>query len=173
MDNKNIKEQPTPLEGNDSIRKKKKKFIVIGLVSVFFILISIGLLSFLNILPIGLPFPKKGHSSESEKKQEAVKIGFLYTMDPIIVNLADQDVPRYLKIRIEIEGHTPKSEEDVDKRLPQIRDAIITILSSKTFKDIYDREGKKRLKAEIVQKANQLLGKEKIKEVYFTEFVMQ
>lgn len=170
MDERTKNEQPEKL---DSSNKNKKRLIIFAAGFIFLVMISIGILSFLNIISIGIPFPKKGHSSESEKKQEPVKIGFLYTMDPIIVNLADHDVPRYLKIRIEIEGRTPKAEEEVDRRLPQIRDAIITILSSKTFKDIYDREGKVRLKKEIVQRANQLLGEDKIKEVYFTEFVMQ
>lgn len=172
MDN-SVKNEIPQKSDNLNSGKKKKKLIILGMGFVFLIMISIGLLSFFDILHIGIPFPKKGHSSEPEKKQDVRKIGFLYTMDPIIVNLADRDVPRYLKIRIELESHTPKSEEKVDKRLPQIRDAIITILSSKTFKEIYDREGKKKLKMEIVRMANQLLGQDKIKEIYFTEFVMQ
>lgn len=157
----------------NSSKKKKKRFIffVIGLM-VFFTIV-LGILFILNIIPIEIPLIKKPPTLQLKKKQEIRKIGFLYTMDPIIVNLADLEVSKYLKIRIEIECNDIKITEEIDKRVPQIRDIIITLLSSKTFNEIYDREGKKRLKNEILQNINQLLGEKKVREIFFTEFVIQ
>ncbi|MGQ9720150.1 MAG: flagellar basal body-associated FliL family protein [Candidatus Jordarchaeum sp.] len=157
----------------NSSNKKKKRFIFFGIGLMVFFTIVLGIISILNIIPIEIPLIKKPSAKQLDKKQEVRKIGFLYTMDPIIVNLADLEVSKYLKIRIEIEGNDIKINEEIDKRMPQIRDIIITLLSSKTFNEIYDREGKKRLKNEILQHINKLLGEKKVREIFFTEFVMQ
>jgi len=42
-----------------------------------------------------------------------------------------------------------------------------------TYREIYESEGKKKLKEEIVQRANQSLAGFQVKAVYFTEFVIQ
>lgn len=94
-------------------------------------------------------------------------------MDPFIVNLADQNQPRYLKIRISIESKEIKVNEEYEKRLPQLRDMILTLLSSKSYIDISDSEGEKRLREEITSKLNQLLRSFQVKTVYFTEFMIQ
>ncbi|RLB21216.1 MAG: flagellar basal body protein FliL, partial [Deltaproteobacteria bacterium] len=62
---------------------------------------------------------------------------------------------------------------EMDKRLPQLRDAILTLLSSKTFKDIGDLSGKYQLRAEILATLNRYLKTGKVNNVYFTEFIVQ
>jgi flagellar FliL protein len=153
--------------------KKRKKLILLAVGLILLIGIVIIILSFFQLIHFEIPFLGKKKANQQIKKQEIKKLGYIYTMDPIIVNLADQDFPRYLKIRIEMEGESLKAEEEIEKRLPQIKDAVISILSSKTFKEIYDKEGKNKLKEEIIQKTNQLLIKCKFKGIYFTEFVIQ
>ena len=151
---------------------KKKLIIILGL----FVFIVVVVVSVIFFAPGLLPFKINlfGEKKQSEAKEPAnKKQGHLYSMDSFVVNLADTDLPRYLKIKIEIEGHEPKPDEGFANRLPQLRDAILTILSSKTFKEIYDTEGKKKLKEEITLKANQLQGGFKVKTIYFTEFVVQ
>jgi flagellar FliL protein len=94
-------------------------------------------------------------------------------MDPFVVNLMDTEPQRYLKVKIDIESHEAKADEEFEKRLPQLRDIILTILTSKTYKEIYDSEGKKKLKEEIILKTNQLVGNSRVKSIYYTEFVVQ
>ncbi|MBI3591994.1 MAG: flagellar basal body-associated FliL family protein, partial [Nitrospirae bacterium] len=53
------------------------------------------------------------------------------------------------------------------------RDAIITLLTSKTFDALMSPEGKLQLKDEINMTANQILGNNSVKNAYLTEFVMQ
>ena len=65
-------------------------------------------------------------------------------------------------------------KQDIEKNLPKIKDAIILLLSSRTFEEIADRGGKMRLRNEIIQQLNSVLKSEnKVKNVYFTEFVVQ
>lgn len=158
-----------------SIEKRaKKRKLILGGGILFILLLGLGVIFLIpDAIPIKLPFNRKEKLISKVKMEESKKIGYLYGFDPIIVNLADTEIPRYLKIRIELEGYSPKPDEEIDKRMSQLKDAIITVLSSKTFKEIYDREGKKKLKEELIHRLEQLLGEHKIKKIYFTEFVIQ
>jgi flagellar FliL protein len=92
-------------------------------------------------------------------------------MDPFLVNLADPGQLRYLKVTLHVE--TPAKSEEYEKRLPQIRDSVLSTLSSKLFKDILTSEGKNVLREEIKEKMNQVLVETKVRNIYFTEFVIQ
>jgi len=80
---------------------------------------------------------------------------------------------RYLKITLHVETNQEKVNEEYEKRLPQLRDAILIILSGKNYKDIIDSEGKTSLREEIKTRMNQLLVGLKVQNIYFTEFVVQ
>ncbi len=54
-----------------------------------------------------------------------------------------------------------------------MRDAILTLLSTKHYRDIATAEGKTALRQEIKEKVNQLLVNLKAKNIFFTEFVIQ
>jgi len=99
--------------------------------------------------------------------------GHIYSMDPFLVNLAAPDQVRYLKVKIAIESTERKPDEEYQQRLSQLRDSILTVLSTKRYQDIFDAEGKKKLKAEIIARLNPLVNHFQVKTVYFTEFVVQ
>jgi len=145
----------------------KKLLLIIG--ALVIILGAIG--SVVIFIPGVIPIGVKGQRAPQETS--TVKQGHIYEMDHFIVNLADTEGPRYLKVKINLESQEPKPDEEYNQRLPQLRDAILTILSAKTYKEIYNSEGKRRLKEEIVSKANALLSHVKVKTIYFTEFVVQ
>jgi len=109
----------------------------------------------------------------SEKKSSSTGQGHIYKMEPFLVNLMDPGQLRYLKITLHVESNQEKPNEEYEKRLPQLRDAILIILSSKNYKDIMDSEGKTSLREEIKTKMNQLLVDLKVQNIYFTEFVVQ
>lgn len=54
-----------------------------------------------------------------------------------------------------------------------MKDIIIDILSSKSIEEIVTTKGKERIKDEILQRVNQILADGVIKNVFFTEFVVQ
>jgi len=109
-------------------------------------------------------------SSEGKKPKENVASA-IHKMDPFLVNLADPGQLRYLKVTLHIE--TPLKGEEYEKRLPQLRDSVLSVLSSKQFKDISTSDGKNVLREEIKEKMNQLLVETKVQNIYFTEFVIQ
>ena len=72
-----------------------------------------------------------------------------------------------------LELSDPKGNDEILKRLPQVRDSIIMILPARKVEDLQSAEGKNALRAEIMAKLNELMGRDLVKKVYFTEFVIQ
>ena len=62
---------------------------------------------------------------------------------------------------------------EITANLPKIKDSILILLSSKTFKDIYTVEGKFKLRDEITTRINRFLVTGQVRSIYFTEFVIQ
>ncbi len=64
-------------------------------------------------------------------------------------------------------------EEKLNSRLPIMDDTVITLLSTKTYEDLYTAEGKEKLRAEIMQILSEKLVDLHLISIYFTEFVVQ
>ena len=99
--------------------------------------------------------------------------GTLEPMDPFIANLADEDGRRYLKATMQVEFYDAIAPPEFHRRLPQARDMLLTLLSSKTFADVRSPQGKAVLREEIVNRLNTVLNEDAVKAVYFTEFIVQ
>jgi len=97
----------------------------------------------------------------------------LYGLDPFVVNVTGDGYNRFLKLRLELEAGDAELKEEIDARLPQVRDALIVLLSSKQLSDITDFEGKALLKEDIRERVNDVLETGSIRSVLFTEFVVQ
>ncbi len=108
-----------------------------------------------------------GHSSSGGTMDS------FYSLDPFIVNLQDNVGTRYLKLTVQLELDSPSLQAEIESHLPKIRDAVIILLSSKSYADIGTVEGKYRLRDEIVQRVNKFLSGGRVKTAYFTDFVIQ
>lgn len=104
---------------------------------------------------------------------QADKPGIFVGMDNITVNLADTDQSRFLRVKMKLEVKGKQAEKLVKINSAQIKDLVITILSSKTFDDVRTPQGKFALKEELAYRINQLIGGHPITDVYFTDFVAQ
>jgi flagellar protein FliL len=116
---------------------------------------------------------KQAHASKGEKKEVALDVGPTRSLDTFIVNLADPHGKRYLKVKMDLELSDEKVVPELEKRLPQLKDTILTTLCSKTYEEIGTLEGKMQLRMEIMARLNQYLKSGKIKNIYFTDFIVQ
>ena len=89
------------------------------------------------------------------------------------MNLADKGGKRYLRITIDLELDSEALEAEVAKRLPQVRDSILTILPTKSFEDISSAQGKTALRDQMLERINGLLARGQVTNIYFKEFVVQ
>lgn len=97
-------------------------------------------------------------------------------IDPFVVNLADPGSRRYLRMNLSIALKKPAEDEPLlQARMPQLRDAVLLLLSSKTAAQLQGPEGKTALRQELIEQVNQVLTKKKkvVKNLYFTEFLIQ
>ena len=124
----------------------------------------------------------EGHGTEKASSEagapgshgaEASKDGGIFNLEPFIVNLLDNSGTRYLKLTVNLELTEGASSDDLTAQSTQIRDALIILLSSKSYTDIGTVEGKYLMRDEIVARVNQFLKKGKVKTAYFTDFVIQ
>jgi flagellar FliL protein len=109
----------------------------------------------------------------TETEEVVVTMGPTKKLETFIVNLADKGGTRYLRVSMNLELEKEETVEVVGKILPKIRDAILMILPTKKYEDIGTVEGKSALRNEMLTKINELMKPEKIKNIYFTEFVVQ
>lgn len=109
---------------------------------------------------------------EGQQKQEQVYQD-LVTLPTFVVNLADPLGRRYLKLSMDVEVADEQTAQQLQSSEAKVRDAIILLLSSKSFQDLSSMENKIMLKKEIVERLNQVLGGPKVRRVYFTEMVVQ
>jgi flagellar FliL protein len=115
---------------------------------------------------------KPAESKPGEPAAPTTKIGPIFDLDPFIVNLADTE-PRFLKVTIKLELDNPLAKAEVSERMPQVRDAILILLSSKETVALKPTAGKLQLRDEIMQRINSLLATGQARNAYFTEFVVQ
>ena len=91
----------------------------------------------------------------------------------IIVNIpSDDGVERYLKVNATMELDNEKTKEEITKRIPQIRDLMISILRTKTKEKIDEKEGKDQIRSEIINSINRYLVTGKVKNLYFEDFLI-
>jgi flagellar FliL protein len=100
-------------------------------------------------------------------------LGPIFSLDTFIVNLADKGGTRYLRVTMDLELGNSDLEDELYKRLPQVRDSLLMILPSKRFEDISTVQGKTALRDEMLEALNGYLGQGKITNIYYKEFVVQ
>lgn len=105
--------------------------------------------------------------------QGQATLGALFSLDTFIVNLADQERSRYLRVTMDLELLEAADAETINQRLPQVRDSILMVLPSKRYADIASMEGKTALRDEIIGKLNGLFPRSVISNIFFSEFVVQ
>jgi flagellar FliL protein len=97
-------------------------------------------------------------------------------LEPFVVNLADTDSARYLRIKISLmiddKSELPHLEENKALQL-KLRDVILQMLTQKTSRDLINEEGKNKLREDIRAKVSAFIRKPKVVDVMFTDFVIQ
>jgi len=107
------------------------------------------------------------------RSDDLTNIGPMYALDKFIVNLASDGGSRYLRSAVNLELSNPEFQAEVDKKKPLVRDIIIRVLSAKSYEEISTIRGKETLKDEMVNELNKVFIDGNVKNVFFTEFVVQ
>ena len=111
---------------------------------------------------------------ENEKFHPEEMAPFIYTMDKFTVNL-DGEPKKTIRIEVNLEMLSHDGFEEVinTENRAKARDKIVRILNEKGFSDLESIQGKLFLKERIAMEVNSLLRKGVIKDVFFSDFVIQ
>jgi flagellar protein FliL len=149
---------------------------------VLFIILPVLLLSLGSGGFFAMRYFKRAKTVEAAKPPEPAResgkneMKSTLNLDPFLVNLADLENPRFLKVTFRLGLSDAKLGEELSGdavALAATRDTIISLLSSKTAEQILTAEGKNRLREEVKTKVNAVLPKGKVGEVYIVDFVVQ
>ncbi|MBK6791032.1 MAG: flagellar basal body-associated FliL family protein [Anaerolineales bacterium] len=116
--------------------------------------------------------------------------GIMLNMSTKIINLMDPGGRKYIRVTVVVEfapdepeyESLPEEEKNayltefnnkLNSRLPIMDDTVITLLSTKTYEELYTAEGKEKLRLEIQEILAQKMPDLHIISIYFTEFVVQ
>lgn len=143
-------------------KKSKLKLIIIA--SVVLIIVIAGAVT-------GFYFFTKSDVKKPAAEKPIVLT--IWPMEAFVINIAETNGERYLKLVIQLEVSDPDVVKELDQLKPRLRDTILDLLTSKTYKDLMDLAGKQRLREEIAGRINNILQRGKVTKVYFTDFVVQ
>lgn len=109
--------------------------------------------------------PKKKHSGEYEQT--------IHTINDIVINPAGTGGTRFLSVSFGFALESPELVQDFEDKEILIRDALITILSSKTIPQLSDPKQKEIIRYQIKKRISKLLETDDLSGVYYKDFVMQ
>jgi flagellar basal body-associated protein FliL len=116
--------------------------------------------------------------------------GIMVNMSTKIINLLDPGGHKYIRLTVVAEvapdnpeyellpeeektAYVAEFEDMLNARMPIMDDTVITLLSTKTYDELYTADGKENLRLEIIETLSGKLPDLHIISIYFTEFVVQ
>jgi len=115
-----------------------------------------------------------GDKKDAPEKSKTVKSQM--NIESFVVNLADTEDRAFLRVGISLGlGIEPiKGEKEKGSSpLPVIKDTLLTVLTSRTSNDLLTAEGKAKLKSDLIKALNEKAPELDVKDLYFTEFLVQ
>jgi flagellar FliL protein len=177
---------------------KKKLFMIVGLAAVLLLGGGGGAAGFYFLSSGGSKADggktAKSKKSESKKGAEVTDAGgdagkslrgalqddenvkTVIELAPFIVNLADVEEARYLRMTVSlgIGGEDGVAEAEPDEIfLARVKNAMLAILSTKKSEDVLTVEGKAKLRNELLKAAQTASGDGHIEAIYITDFIVQ
>lgn len=118
--------------------------------------------------------PPSGMVRDSQGSQ----IKAVMHLEPFVVNLADTEENRFLRAGIDLGLGNPLADKEGkggESEIPtaRIRDCILAVLSTWRSDALLAPDGKQKLKDELVRALAARVPELGVKEVYFTDFLVQ
>lgn len=153
--------------------KSRRKLLVL-LVAVIVVLVGAGAGTVAVLRSKTSPAKPAEHAEETAHAPE-VESGVV-ALEPFVTNLAGGDGDRFIKCTLRLEFERREESDKIkasEIAITRLRDRILTLLSSQRFDAVVTAEGKETLRAEIRTQAEDAAAGAKVREVYYTEFLVQ
>lgn len=166
---------PTADAGKDSL--SMKKIIMVG---VPIILVQVALIYFIFVKFVAPSLTSQpSHAAQSheaaaegegEGKEEAVQV---LVIKDLIINPAGTNGTRFLLTTVGLEVPSVEIKAELEQKEVQTRDILNSVLTSKGLDELTVPSFKETLRKEILEKVNANLKTGKVRNVYFSKFIIQ
>jgi len=116
---------------------------------------------------------EKSEAKHNEGKEGGSEGGLVYTIKDLVINPAGTAGSRFLSVSFGFDLADAGVQSQLEQREALVRDALITIMSSKTVAQLTDAREKEITRLQIKKRLSDLLRTSEIRAVYFTDFVLQ
>jgi flagellar FliL protein len=100
----------------------------------------------------------------------------LISLEPFVVNLADQGGSRFLRVSVRLITESPEQAEKIQKSdvtLMRARSSILEVLTQQTADRLVTAAGKAALKQALLERTKTVLEGATVIDVLFSDFVVQ
>lgn len=122
---------------------------------------------------------QRDHTTEASKARDSSAAPkYIVHLEGFTVNLADPEETHFLRATIDLgidrlpEG-AQKDKPSLSLPVARIRDAILSVLTVSKANDLLTPEGKAQLKKNLLDSLNRAVPELDVREIYFTEFLVQ
>lgn len=151
---------------------KTLTMVLIGVCTLSLCFTAISFIVLVNkVSKIEQAYVEKERDEEGDEKVR--EPGFMHSMGSFIVNLKNTGGARYARVSMDLDLEKEAAKAEIEKRMSQIRDMVLMIISAKTAEDLQTVEGKQALRKEILDSLNGIMRESKVQGLFFTEFVIQ
>ncbi len=181
-----IKEEKSITKVDEAAEKPEKKggfnikillfglpIFIVQLVAVYFITANI-LLSRIqsnSSAVVQNPAQTKTAAPGTAKPKELGK--FIYVPDDMIINPANTDGKRLLLASLGFDVSSDKDEQELKSKDVLLRDAVISVMSSKGMEQLASITYRDTLRTEITKKLSAVIPEVKINTIYFSKYILQ
>lgn len=151
----------------------------VSMVLVLIVLLAVALISSGTLLALyfgGVIGGAGAQVVEGAEPQRAAPI-YVPMEPPLVVNFERNGRMGYLQVTMQAMTREPEAQQALATHMPVIRNNLLMLISTKTYADVDDREGKERLREEALEEINRVLEAQRVRarveDLYFTGFVMQ
>lgn len=153
---------------------RKRLVVIIAILALVFLAVGAGgLLLIWNKIATVKGTAARPAPSPPPAKAVALSLRPVVALDTFIVPLAPPDTRRFLRVTLALELVDEAAGAALREGLPDLRDAILKILSRQTLAQIVSPESKAPLRDDLLGAVRALPSGQSVKDLYFTEFVVE
>jgi flagellar basal body-associated protein FliL len=117
----------------------------------------------------------EGEAKKGEKEEKGGESGeaLIFVVKDLIVNPAGTNGTRFLLTTVGFEVSSAEAVAELGKKEMVVRDALTNILSAKQLAELTNAEQREAIRTEISEKISAMLKSGKLKNIYFSKFIIQ
>lgn len=116
---------------------------------------------------------KSKEEDKNAPKATYTKEGWTYPFPSVTANLSGSLGRQYLKCSFQVVSDDKSIGSIIEENKAKLKDAVLSVLSSRSLADVESPSSKSVLRTELVANLNKALNSSVVKQVQFTDFLIQ